>query len=270
MKQKHSTTLRAAAVAVASVIGCLGVVGSASAAIEGSNNVPFTTTINVTSDNTCTLTVTPPTNSAFTASWTGSVASGTSSIAVTSENTPRYIKVAANGGATCSLNAIKLETNAGTSLVKKRPVASFGSNGGYWTYGPAIADAKFYTDAAWKTAGTGTISVNTAGGSTAAVTTTVKEAKGARASSGTLGLYIAMTDNYIAGAGNLSLTDVTNGFPSGTTTFTSSATDEKYKSAEFGIGVALSGDPVDQAGTVDRALAANGDVVTMPFTVTVT
>ncbi|MCU6244217.1 hypothetical protein [Enterobacter asburiae] len=267
MKQKHSTTLRAAAVAVASVIGCLGVVGSANAAIAGDNSVPFTTTINVTSDNTCTLTVTPPASAAFTAAWTGNVASGTSTINVTNSNTPPYIKVAAAGGTTCSLNAIKLETSAGTTVIKSRPAVAFGSNGGYWTYGPALADAKFYTDAEWKTAGTGTITALVGDGSSRTVRATVTQAQGVTGNSGTLGTYITMTDGYVGTAGNATLTDTTT---TGTTSFQSSSTTEKYKSAEFGIGVALSVNPVDQTGVVDKALAANGDVVTMPFTVTVT
>lgn len=274
MKRRSNIKFSVVALSVAALMSGMGMSAMANAETVGAASTTFTTTINVTSDNTCTLTVTPPADTSFSASWEGTTAvePTTSTMTNTTADTaPHYIKVTAAGGATCSLNNIKLVTTTPGTVINKRPAAAFGVSGGFWTYGPALADAKFYTDAAYTTQGTGTISLKAASGSVFTIGNTVTDPAGFKNDSGSLGDNISLTDGY----GNrplpsLMLTDAITGTADGVVSFTSSKPTEVYKSAEFGIGVALSVDPVNAEGVIDRMVAANNDVVNLPFTVTVT
>lgn len=274
MKLRMNNKLSVLALSVAALTGGLGMSGVANADVEGSASTDFTTTINVTSDNTCTLTVTPPADTSFSASWVANSASGTATMTNTTTDTnPHYITVTAAGGTTCSLNNVRLETTTPGKTINKRPAITFGSSGGNWTYGPALAAFQFYTDDAFTTAATGAVTGHNAQGTyeLSQGTTTAKEHAGdIGTASATLGPNMALTDSYSNFIANASLTDIKDGLPSGSVTFSTDKPTEIYKSAKFGIGVTVSTAPVDAVGTRDIALAANGDVVTMPFTVTVT
>lgn len=262
--------LEAAALPLAVAAAFVGVT-PAHAAITGSTTTDFTARVNVVSDNTCTLTVTPPANTVFEATWTANVASGTSGFSNLTTSAPPEISVVAEGAPTCSLNAVKIitaVTGATERVGRSAALVSFGSSGGNWAVMPFVARARYFTDTAATTPGGATVTLHSAvGGDAEDVRASASSTAGTQTNFTSRGgpsftqAYL-MADSYVGGQlGTDALEDTT------TATF---STAEVYKSALFGISARIGSAPVDSTGAIDLNLAANGDVVNMPFTVTIT
>ncbi len=251
----------------------------AHAEVTGSTDTQFTTTVHVVSDNTCQLTVTPPAVTAFDATWTGNTASATSSIVV---NNPAIdpIQVVATGGTNCSLNNTRISARvsgtpnpASTNATNAHSVIQpFGSSGGGWAYIPAVTRIQLFTDNAFATPTSATVTGTGADGIAKPQSATVVGVRGEDGNyTSTLGQRGArLDDNYFDGIlGGLPL--LTNAGVAGTVSFTTSSPQEVYKSAMFNIAGIIGINPVDEStGVVDLSTAANGDTVVMPLTVTIT
>lgn len=253
----------------------------AHAEVTGSTDTQFTTTVHVVSDNTCQIDVTPPAVTAFDATWTGNTASATSDIVV---NNPAIdpIQVVATGGTNCSLNNTKI-----SAIVTGRPnpaptndtlahsvIQPFGSSGGGWSYMPVVARIQLFTDSAFTSRTTATITGTGADGS---VKQQEDELSAARTRGGkinmgsTLGQTgLTMDDIYFSGTA-IGLPLLTNAGTAGTVSYTTSSPQEVYKSAMFNISGLIGINPVNAAtGVEDLTVAANGDTVVIPLTVTIT
>lgn len=239
--------------------------------ITGNPTTDFTARVNVVSDNTCMLTVTPPANTVFEATWTANVASGTNGFSNLTTSAPPEISVVSEGASTCSLNAVKINTavtGATTKAGYAAALVNFGSSGGSWAVMPFVARARYFTDAAAKTPGAAQVTLHTAHyGDAQLVRGTVSYPAGTSNQAVHKGgpsfehAYL-MADSYVSfSLGTDALGDIT------TATF---STAEVYKSALFGISARIGSAPVDSTGAIDLNRAANGDVVNMPFTVTIT
>lgn len=264
--------LEAAALPLAVAAAFVGVT-PAHAAITGNTTTDFTARVNVVSDNTCTLTVTPPDNTVFEATWTANVASGTSGFSNLTTSAPPEVSVVAEGAATCSLNAVKIVTavtGATERAGKSAALVNFGNSGGSWAVLPFVARARYFTDTAATTPGVATVTLHTAVAGDTEQVTSSPTGKGIAGTSGqfttrggpSFAKSYLMADSYVR---DQLATDAL-----GDTTTATFSKAEVYKSALFGISARIGSAPVDSTGAIDLNLAANGDVVNMPFTVTIT
>ncbi|MBU9838407.1 hypothetical protein J1780_00265, partial [Rahnella aceris] len=266
--KKFNTTALAMAVAVALPVVLMA---PAYAVVTGSTTTEMTASLNVISDNLCTLTVTPPAVTDMRATWTGDTASNTSTMTDFTATEPLGITVVAEGGAACQLNGIKVVTQAtndgGDSGGNAYASKSFGASGGAWTYMPFLARAQFYTDADTQVPGVATITAVTSLDREPIQATPVNLVGTSRAVIPRGGPSAAtsylMADSYVT------YHLATNAKTGDTTTFEFSEV-EDYKSAIISMSARVGSDPVTPTGAIDRTLAANGDVVVMPFAVTIT
>lgn len=267
--------MSALAMSVALAVGTMGYITTAQA--QGAV-ADYTNTIHVTSDNTCDLTVTPPGQLTFNATWTatGTGAAMTSAMAINGDTpaAPPEIEVAITGGKGCVVNQLMLTTTLGAGVTqapggqKTYIKAVDGStNNAYWRFTPYMAKISLYTDSAFTTGETGDASYTAPDGSVHAQNTTA--AVGNQSATVTMEAQgvdgILMTDNWFTAGVDTSLVDGGNGV-SHILTKDLTAT---YMSAKLGIGVALSKDPENAAGQPDKVTVANGDHVAIPFTITV-
>ncbi|WP_332631247.1 hypothetical protein [Citrobacter sp. ESBL3] len=251
----------------------------AHAEVTGSTDTQFTTTVHVVSDNTCQLTVTPPAVTAFDATWTGNTASATSSIVV---NNPAIdpIQVVATGGTNCSLNNTRISgtvtgtpTPAATNpTVAHGVIQQAGSSGGGWAYMPVVARIRLFTDSAFTSQTSATVTATGADGIVKEQKPTPVYTAGASVNyKSTLGLRgIMLDDSYYDGNVD-GLPLLTNAGMGGSASYTTSSPQEVYKSAMFNISGIIGINPVNAAtGVEDLSAVANGDTVVMPLTVTIT
>lgn len=109
----------------------------------------YTASVSVSSSQTCTLTVSPPTYTAFTAKWTKSSASATT-LTPTNSSTPAYIKFS-YGTADCGRPDTDITTEAGggavvdpdTGVIAARAAAG---DGAFWRFARVLAAAKMYAN----------------------------------------------------------------------------------------------------------------------------
>ncbi|HBC0589207.1 TPA: hypothetical protein I3599_004579 [Enterobacter cloacae] len=248
---------------------------NASAAVSGDSSVNMSAVVNISSDVTCALTVSKPGNTALTANWTRKAGDNPESTFVntTADKNPMYISVAASGASNCALNNMKIITSTTAQNIsgsvgqgsKWFHVVNFGSLNGAWKFAPFLTDLKLYTDNHYGVAGSGNITITNANGSPLTVQSTVKAHEGSIDSE-----KYRMTDSYIVG-GAFNMGDMLmHNSLTGTITFSTDSAAEMYKSAKIGVGAVLGTDPiVRNTATVDKTVAANGDVATMNWTVTI-
>lgn len=265
---RKKLAISALPLAVATAFAC---VTPAHAALSGSAETKFTATLNVVSDNECTLTVTPPANTEFKATWTANVASGTSAFSDLTTSAPPEVLVAAAGATNCTINNVRIATQVtGATALTGASAArvNFGSSGGAWAILPFVARARYFTDTDATVAGTAEVTLHTSvAGDTENVRATPSRTAGETGNLEPQGgpsfakSYL-LADSYVnAALFTNALGDIT------TATFSK---EEVYKAALFGISARIGSAPIDPTGAIDLNLAANGDVVNMPFTVTVT
>ncbi len=265
MKNKLSAT----ALAIATVMG-MGVSTMASAATTAN----FTAQLTVSSPNVCDVELTPPADTTWASTWTlakAGDASGTID-ATKYQDAPHMIRVALAAGAvaTCDLNGLTvgaIATGNDVSEVtgQKGYYQVDTKAGGFWRYLPTLAQVKFYTDDAWVTEDSGTVTAALAG-TTLTQTTQPKYTKGtAIASQAAFGTANALgvSNNYFVATGISPIATADD------VRVKSSTTADLMKSAEIGISAVIANDPVNASGTVDTALVTNAAQVTMPFTVSV-
>lgn len=273
MKLNTSNKLTVIALSVSTLIGGLGMSGAASAALGGDTSGIFTARVNVVSDQVCTLNVTQPTDKVFQAKWTANTASDTSAFSELTTSEPLEVEVKAVGATSCTLNNVKITTavNNATALApggNSAALVAFGSSGGSWVVMPFVARAQYFTDDNYTTAGAADVTLHTAvGGDTEVVRATASEEAGTSARTTSIG-GPSFDSGYLMAASYVNAQLTTNAL--GDTTTATFSAPETYKSAKFGISARIGSAPVDGAGAIDRKLAANGDVVNMPFTVTIT
>ncbi len=255
----------------------------AHAEVAGSPDTRFTTTVHVVSDNTCTLTVTPPAVTAFDATWTGNTASATSSIVV---NNPAIdpIRVVASGGTTCQVNNIKISATvsgipnpaANSATGAHAVIQPFGSSGGGWTYIPLVSRVQLFTDAAFTTPTAAAIRGVGADGQSRVEQSTEDGPVDTRGQIRTsvkqfLGQHGVQLDDGWANTLLSGWPLVTNAGGGGTFSFSTDSPQEVYKSAMINISGIIGINPVNAVtGVEDLSAAANGDTVVMPLTVTIT
>ncbi|HBC0589384.1 TPA: hypothetical protein I3599_004758 [Enterobacter cloacae] len=246
---------------------------NASAAISGDPSVNMSAVVNISSDVTCALTVSKPGNTTLTANWTRKAGDNPESTFVntTADKNPMYISVAASGASNCALNNMKIITSTtapNTSGSTWLHAANFGSLNGAWNFAPFLTDLKLYTDDNYGTAGTGAIAITDAIGRAYNVQSSTSGSEGAW-TGGDAGKY-QMTNTFLVGGSHNMADMLAHNSTTGTITFSTDSATEMYKSAKIGIGAVLGTDPINRnTGTVDKTLAANGDVATMNWTVTV-
>lgn len=264
LSQISNKRLTQLAVAVAAV-SSLSLLPAASATVTGTPSVDFNTTITVKSSVICTLTVTPPADTTFAAAYTyDAVSTPNGDMVLTSANkAPRYIMVKADGGESCGVNAVKMSVN--TTVNNRNVRSSPNSSGGIWELRPDFNDARVYTDPQ-------------------ALPSTPSETKVAVDDQQNSQYYYNDTADSQAGTiGNLALGGgskvlrLANHYRQGNivipglTNFLSFADSTKtYKALALGIGGYLALQPMDASGQPKPALAADGDVASIPFTVTIT
>ncbi len=251
----------------------------AHAEVAGSPDTRFTTTVHVVSDNTCTLTVTPPAVTAFDATWTGNTASATSSIVV---NNPAIdpIRVVATGGTTCQVNNTKISATvsgipnpaATDSTAAHAVIQPFGSSGGGWSYIPLVSRIQLFTDDAFATPTTEQITAVGADGKTDPQLYGPSRHRNSQGNfTSQLGQDGVVLDDLYFGGNLAGMALLTNAGVAGTVSFSTASPQEVYKSAMFNISGVIGINPVNAVtGVVDLSAAANGDTVVMPLTVTIT
>lgn len=249
------------------LMALLALAGSVQAA---DNSAAVTASVTVLDTESCTITVSP-TSHAMAMTWSRN-AEGVVSHDVTSSTEPVNVTLRATGGNTCTLNNLTLRTEMGSGIVpgpdwegqnftfKK----NFGSQGGFWRFMPYLARAQFYTDEQLAKPGTGKITWNSPSsgyhmdfGDTATI-----KGKEVLDMESMGGEAVFLTDQYVEDGGALLMDKGVN-----EGTFTSSATNETYRSAVLGFGALMATAPENVNGTRAPELAAGGDQVTMTWTV---
>ncbi|EMW2203345.1 hypothetical protein AAEQ26_004643, partial [Enterobacter hormaechei] len=192
------------------------------------------------------------------------------------------IQVVATGGTNCSLNNTKISAivtgrpnPAATNATNAHSVLQqFGSSGGAWAYLPVVSRIRLFTDSAFASQSTATVTATGADGIAKAQLAEPRSDgklgyKGAYTS--TLGgIGVVLDDLYFTGTLDGSPL-LTNAGTAGTVSYTTSSPQEVYKSAMFNISGLIGINPVNAAtGVEDLTVAANGDTVVIPLTVTIT
>ncbi|KAF6706041.1 hypothetical protein G9387_06345 [Enterobacter hormaechei] len=269
MKLRLNNKQSAVALAVAALASGL-CLADASAADLG-NGVDFTARVIVSSDNECTLSVTPPGNTVFQTKWTANTASGTTEWSDLTTSDPLYIDVAAEG-AGCKVNGVKVETqvNGATGHAPGGTAAAavpFGTNGGFWAVMPFVARAQYYTDSNFTTPGAATVTLSTSMDAEAVRPNPTHNAGNITANQTGYG-GVSFRNSYLMADSYMNSLLATNAL--GDTTTATFSEPEDYQSVRFGITARIGAYPIDASGAMDLKAAADGDVVNMPFTVTLT
>ncbi|MGV3345640.1 hypothetical protein ACGVWS_07795 [Enterobacteriaceae bacterium LUAb1] len=264
-KQKIS----AVSLALCTALG-MGYCGLASA-----QAVDFQANINVTSDQQCQLETAAKTVTNWDLTWSKTASTSTFAFG-TSTADPLYIRVNTAEGsvASCTLNNIKIGTTIGGGSIADQTHTSvfrMPITGGYWRFAPTLARLNLYTDNNFATvATTGTLTITDAQSIThtqGQEPTTPQQ--NAQTSSTTLAGFAnntaeSVTDNYISSDGFVPMAKDGGGIISYTM-----ATPVSIKSAEIGVGVIIAKDPELADGTVNLDIPVDGQVVSLPWTVTV-
>ncbi|MGQ5837766.1 hypothetical protein ACUNIZ_25640 [Serratia sp. IR-2025] len=243
------------------------------------NSATFNATVSVTSTNACTVSVTPASGGAMTATWNYPGQPATAgTLTLTSGNAPPTIIVRAIGPTGCNLNNVKLRTVMGAGVEPGPAVndgdrftfrKSFGSQGGFWRFMPYLANATFYTalDMTPASQAQGTLTWHSPSpGFQLTFSSTTTMAGGSTMSNIAAlgGDVMALTDSYISGGDGLAFL-IDRGVNEGY--FTSSNATESYQAAQLAFGALLGTAPENVNGVRDPSLASNGDTVTMGWTV---
>ena len=271
MKKKFSAT----ALAIATIMG----LGYSTMALADSAPVDFNASVKVISDQKCELNVKADSVQSWDLTWTK--AATNSSIAYGSASTaPLFINVNTSNDsvAPCKLNSVHVGTNVTESstvapdndAVYRQPVGA----SGFWRFSPVLAKIDLYSDNAFATnvnAAAGALTIMDAQGNshTQAATPAIQQTNRTESTS-LLGFTsvgaVSLTDNYISANGFVPLS-VNQG---GEVSYSMANTNVDIHSMKIGVGVILAKDPENATGTVDKEVPVDGDVVTMPWVMTVT
>ncbi|CAI1507713.1 Uncharacterised protein [Serratia ficaria] len=263
-----------------SALAALAMVCTGGAFAEG-NTVTLNTNLNVEASDTCTINITPVGKTTWSPKWTlaKNGQSGNLTKGENDSNDPLLIKVKLTDDSSenCSLAQLSIGANAPTAFPQNLgnggTYAVATKHDGYWLYMPVATKLALFTD----TAGTATKAValnkvtvtDAAGGShpqsESAVHSAMAEVTGvADFDSNTA---VPLTDSYLAANG---VAPLSNANSSSTLSYTATLdAGQKVKSALIGVGVLLAKDPVDENGAVDLRAVADGETVSLPFTLNV-
>ncbi len=227
-------------------------------------------TITLHSDQTCTLSVEPPSDAVFSAEWRKGQGDVADTFQVTNSPTT-YLRVKTGGQAGCTLNILKLYTTVEGNDIRVEPSkvwmssVGFGSRGGFWRFAPILADVRLYTDANFQTPSTGKATAKAANGDNM----TYPVAGGSRTKQYSQGQVIDSGD-FTNGKGTVfSDTYNENGTRAGLindrslngVTQVNRSNEDNIQSADLNISVLASNGPEDTSGNPKSDAAAEGDVV---------
>ncbi|CAI1507795.1 Uncharacterised protein [Serratia ficaria] len=245
------------------------------------NTVTLNTTLNVEAADNCSISVTPEGKTAWSPKWTlaKNGQSGSLTKGENDNNDPLFVKVKLTdaSSANCSLALLSFgadvpDATHADGMGGAYVVAT--QHDGLWRYMPVATKLALFTDAA-----------GTAANAVALNKVTVKDAAGDSHTQSKSAVHSAMTevtgvtdfgsntavpltDSYLAANGVAPLS--TGG---GSTDLSYTATldaGQKVKSALIGVGVLLAKNPEDAHGAVKLRAVADGETVSLPFTLNVT
>lgn len=270
--------MKLAAVA-ALVLGC-------SASAFAGNSVDFKTSINVVAPDYCGIDVAPAGNSTWSLKWAlaADANTGTLTLASDSGTDPLFVnvKVKEASSAACNLANMTFGASLPATSAHLDDTAAFRVatlNDGFWRYMPVVSKLELFTDVAGVADGnTGKVDLTHVKVTDAKATEHMQADTASHAAATEVNDLsdfnnnpaMTLTDNYLAdnGVAPLSIgtgnTDVkyalTEALPEG----------EFVKAARIGVGALVAKNPEDADGATKLEAVADGNTVSLPFTLNVT
>lgn len=263
-----------------STLAALVMVCGGSAFAEG-NSVTLNTSLTVEAADNCTISVSSVGKTAWSPKWTlakngqsGNLTKGDSD-----SNDPLLVKVKLTdtSSANCSLALLNFGADVPGAIHAEGMGGAYAVatlHDGYWRYMPVVTKLQLFTDAA-----------GTAANAVALNKVTVKDAAGDNHTQSENAVHSAMaevtgvadfgsqaavplTDSYLAANG---VAPLSTGGNSTDLSYTATLDDgQKVKSALIGVGVLLAKNPENENGAVNVRAVADGEMVSLPFTLNVT